>query len=269
MSDDDDPEDELGKNLPTLPFDWATEEWVLAGDALRETVEFYLAAGDGDRAKAARDALDSIKRRLDRLELYARAPRWEYAVWYEVSDSDPELLDLMQPNIADNNNSDLIFHGFWWGLSQAYDFSNRPTDPTEERWHENSAFQDWIAGDFEFRSFARLKESGLKSMTVEGFARGVCFNRSGLPTTNTFKDAPFEQAPKRDRSEGRNRLPDSALRAWWEGLPPETKGQPIDAVLTPLCRSSFPEHSIARDRIRALVPGRKPGPKPISRKQSA
>lgn len=56
------------------------------------------------------------------------------------------------------------------------------------------------------------------------------------------------------------RLPDSALKAWFDNLGPEAerKSQP---ELWELCREHHPDHSITRQRIRDKTTGRKRGPK--------
>ena len=64
------------------------------------------------------------------------------------------------------------------------------------------------------------------------------------------------------------RLPDAKLIKWWNGLAAGERAQ-IHDVLRELCQAKFPSHSISRQRIRDLDPGRKRGPKPSSGKMTA
>lgn len=61
------------------------------------------------------------------------------------------------------------------------------------------------------------------------------------------------------------RLPDARLKEWWWGLAEKDRGQSQSKLLE-VCRAAFPEHSVARQRIRELTPNRKRGPKPLRRK---
>lgn len=121
------------------------------------------------------------------------------------------------------------------------------------------------AGTFEAASVLTLPQS---KVTTWHSVVGLRFRRTDV-------EAAFG-CRKKARSASSTALPHglpslspSQLRDWWNELPEETKGQPIDRVLVPLCRSAFPNHGISRDRIRALAPGRKRGPKPFRDKLTA
>lgn len=253
--------------IEPFDFDFENEEWVLAGDALRETIEFYLAAGDGDRSVAVKAALAAIRRRLENLEIVARARRWHYSVSYDGVD-DPDLAGFLGKSVTCQDHTDVIFHGFWWALEQA---ARKMSEPDDDSWpQEHCATMDWVAGDFEFRSWTSVRLGPMKSTTVEGEARGVCFNRSGLPGTNRIQGVSpgALRRPIRRRDPHPN-LPNAALQSWWQALPDETKHLPIDHALVPLCRAAFPPHYISRDRIRELTGPRKRGPKPSRGKETA
>ncbi|MHC9419873.1 hypothetical protein ACYZX9_14890 [Sphingomonas citri] len=55
-------------------------------------------------------------------------------------------------------------------------------------------------------------------------------------------------------------LSEADLRRWWEKLAP-VRERLTQEQLRALAASDHPQHSVARDRIRALAEGRKPGPK--------
>ena len=63
-------------------------------------------------------------------------------------------------------------------------------------------------------------------------------------------------------------LPEAKLKKWWSSLTPVERGKSQD-MLRAKCAAKFPAHRVARQRIRAITPGRKRGRKPISQKEPA
>lgn len=240
-------------------FDWEKEEWVLAGHALRDAVELYVAAGNGDRLLATTDAISALRYRLKSGWLWARAPRWTHSVNYNgVAE---ELAATLHPSHIQGSDEDIIGPEFWWNLEQA-----ELAEPDE--WSTARVRMDWVSGDIEFRLESRVDEGPVSSVTVSGLAIGLCFNRSGLPTTPRITSGgPVGKVRSMQRNEN-PRLPEAMLQAWWSGLDEEAKSLPQRA-LEDICRGSFPRHHVSRDRIRALIPSRKPGPKPLCDKTPA
>lgn len=242
-------------------FDWETEEWVLAGHALRDAVELYAAAGDGNRGRAVQDAINALLHRLQNGQLWARSPNWSWTRTFENVHSDLE--QYFEPIRLSGGEDMLLGWQFWSQFDQAREWSLR--EP--EDWIENRARADWVAGDFEFFSSIKPSDGTMGRHSTQGEAYGVCFNRSGLPTTQRISTLTAAPRVKKltDRSPP---LPEALLRGWWDNLDTEQRALPQND-LERLCRSSFPHHHIARDRVRALDPGRKPGPKPLSGKATA
>jgi hypothetical protein len=56
------------------------------------------------------------------------------------------------------------------------------------------------------------------------------------------------------------RLPEAKLKWWWDALSDDERAKGHEELWT-LCRDAHPGHSISRERVRALDPGRKRGPK--------
>jgi hypothetical protein len=242
-------------------FDWDTEEWVLAGDALRETIEFYASSRDGDRVRAERDAIAALRHRLENGELWARSPKWKVALAYSGVVDDPIFDGMRVPQVVEGDGDYAIGPQFWWNYEQAERFEARG-----EEWVEASTRMDWVAGDLEYRTWTRVDKGPMTSVTNEAYAFGLCFNRTGLPTTQRITAGRFRKPrPARDP---RPPLPDALLRSWWSGMTEADRAQPW-SDLELMCRAAFPQHRIARDRVRALDPGRKPGPRPICGNPSA
>jgi hypothetical protein len=64
------------------------------------------------------------------------------------------------------------------------------------------------------------------------------------------------------------RLSVSKLQKWFDNLSVADRFMPQDKLLS-RCKSAHPDHSITRQRIRDLTPGRKQGPRPIGQKTTA
>lgn len=242
-------------------FDWDTEEWMLAGHALRDAVELYANARDGDRARAERDAIAAIRHRLENGELWARAPRWQHSVTYEGVVDDPIIAKAMADQTERGDADYALGPQFWWNYDQAERFAAR-----EDEWVTSSVRVDWVAGDIEFEMRSEIAKGPMKAMTISGHAYGLCFNRTGLPTTQRIVAGKFRK-PK-PQNDPRPPLPEALLRSWWTGMTEADRAQPW-SDLELMCKAMFPQHRIARDRVRALDPGRKPGPKPICGNPSA
>ncbi len=56
-------------------------------------------------------------------------------------------------------------------------------------------------------------------------------------------------------------VPDAQLQRWWDKRSP-VRDALSQADLWTLAKADFPDHAVARERIRALSEGRTPGPKP-------
>jgi hypothetical protein len=111
--------------------------------------------------------------------------------------------------------------------------------------------QDWEKGRFAGRGTA---PQGYGWMTLQG----VYFLRSSLdvllPRSMQREEGADQYQPPKPN------LPEADLKRWWE------KRAPVrDALsqndLWALAKADFPEHTVARERIRGLAEGRVPGPK--------
>lgn len=146
-----------------------------------------------------------------------------------------------------------------WGLG------SKPDDWTEEArewdipiwfWEEfttqDASSQNWEQGLFAGRGRA---PEGYGWMTLNG----VHFLRSSLevllPTTPTAAE---EQESVDSR---KSALPEGQLLRWWEKLA-GARDALTQEQLRGLATHDHPQHTVSRERIRALADGRKPGPKP-------
>lgn len=118
--------------------------------------------------------------------------------------------------------------------------------------------QNWTTGKFAAQVWA---EQGFGSVILEG----VHFLRSSLDalfpnlaTSQSRSDA--NELPKPPLSEGE-------LQRWWDGLS-DIRLLPTDEIWA-LASAHFKHHSVSRDRVRAIVPRRPPGPRPITPESSA
>lgn len=144
-------------------------------------------------------------------------------------------------------------------------------------WADRDMKQDWSHGDF-------LSTIYPDDTNFEIEAIGVTFDRAGIAALasianqvnpshadpTTIKDG-AELAEPAAMSVREGKLPplsQKALRRWWKTLSDVKRDLPSDK-LHKLCVSAHPANSIARDRVRALAPQRKPGPRPNKPKSSA
>jgi hypothetical protein len=88
---------------------------------------------------------------------------------------------------------------------------------------------------------------------------GVYFLRSSLdvllPTAAAIADGEASADPRKPA------LPEAELRRWWERLA-GARDALTQEQLRALATNDHPQHTVSRERIRALTDGRKPGPKP-------
>jgi hypothetical protein len=126
-----------------------------------------------------------------------------------------------------------------------------PTWFWEDFTAENSSTQSWEQGLFAGRGRG---PQGYGWITLNG----VYFLRSSLdvllPAAH-FLDAGQEALDKRKPD-----LPEAELRRWWDRLS-GARDVLTQEQLRALATNDHPQHSISRERIRALADGRKPGPK--------
>lgn len=116
---------------------------------------------------------------------------------------------------------------------------------------QDASSQDWEQGRFAGRGRG---PKGVGWLTLNG----VHFLRSSLDILlPCAPPAPEEndQADPRKPS-----LPEAELQRWWNKLAKARDGL-TQEQLRALAANDHPQHSVSRDRIRALAEGRKPGPK--------
>jgi len=133
---------------------------------------------------------------------------------------------------------------------------------------------DSISGEYDFYRHD-LDQSPSIELEVFGYARGVEVTRKGLPLIGDGNpdlegsDANFDNTQNVACNRVaygtrlyKPRLPEPTLLAWWNNLDSAAQKQSQE-ILCNLSNSAFPKNFISRQRIRALDPGRKRGPKPI------
>lgn len=99
-------------------------------------------------------------------------------------------------------------------------------------------------------------------VSVEEFGRWLESKGSAVPPAKRGKANPSSIAAQPKR------MADVALRKWFERLTEGEKAMAADK-LWELCKSANPDKSITRHRVRALVPHRKQGPRPIRQNRTA
>ena len=144
-------------------------------------------------------------------------------------------------------------------------------------WADRDMKQDWSHGDFVSTIYPDDAKFEIEAI-------GVTFDRAGIaalasismqvnpsaadPTTIRDEAQLAEPAVMSVRGGKLPPLSQEALKRWWTGLSDVERDLPSDK-LHKQCVSAHPANSIARDRVRALAPQRKPGPRPIEPKSSA
>lgn len=112
-----------------------------------------------------------------------------------------------------------------------------------------SASQVWDIGRFSGRSKADLNEQHIE-------LTGVYFLKATIPGYVEKLEG------EADKEESKPTLPEGELRRWWDSLAASRDSLTQDDLLL-LIRAKYPDKHIARDRIREISGGRKPGKKPI------
>ena len=113
-------------------------------------------------------------------------------------------------------------------------------------------FSRWVKGISVF-GFAFFDKQELADVLAG--AEAVPKGLSSTKATEQSKSSDFEVSSDAP-------LMDSALRRWWGRLTDAERNKP-QKILLDLCRAAHPGKQIARGRIRALTPHRRPGPRPI------
>ncbi|MCW1984924.1 UNVERIFIED_ORG: hypothetical protein M2348_000635 [Sphingomonas sp. R1F5B] len=125
--------------------------------------------------------------------------------------------------------------------------------------------QDWESGNLEF--------SGVEPITqqpIRGRAVGVELERKGLPLVGSESAYAVPTPPEapvaivKSEREQKPRLKPAELQRWWARLSVDEQNE-TQTALWEKCCAAHPNHAIARDRIRDLTRGRKPGRRPIRR----
>jgi len=135
---------------------------------------------------------------------------------------------------------------------------------------------DWLVGDFCYHYSECESMTDVVNFGLFGSARDVEVALHDLPllqswpkyNVNRLRGDKTIEVRGKSAAVVQDKLPrvsESVLFAWWNNLDENCRNLPQDD-LWQLAKASFPRNSIARDRIRALDPGRKPGPKQFSGK---
>jgi hypothetical protein len=112
----------------------------------------------------------------------------------------------------------------------------------------------------------RFKEIGIS------LERKIEIVRLGLPHTpgvRRVEQVQGDRAPFTHRSESGPRLSDSDLKKWFDSLGEKKQATMSQDELWSAAKEAHPHHTITRDRIRALTPNRKRGPKRFGGKMTA
>lgn len=244
-------EDKLTLHQEQSRTKFSAYEWRSMHSALSQVKKFYQGVGFSETA-AEVNAKRAILRRLEKGGAFSKisgdnAVNQYYCVAYAHHRDKPRK--PREFNLSDGTQAKIfgvIPITFWRFLNRS--------EKLEEC--------DWWAGDFVFSYF----DSQLDA-EISGKALNVEVTICKLPGFT-------EQRPLRTRrhlSREDMKLPpvaEAALVGWWASLDRATKKM-SHAKLVEVAKSAFPGKFVSRDRVRALDPGRKPGPKPISDKTSA
>lgn len=228
-------------------------DWQPAEIAFSQVKRFYEGSGR-DKLEAEEQAQTAILRRLLRGGAFARIRNADARIMYDLTLFPGENLRKRRGSVIHwgHLNGDnalpkgVISRNFWRMLNRS----------------GSSSLRDWHAGDFEFdfedeklecQVVGKLLDALISVCKLPGYDRGL---DKSVKAKNRFNAA---ESP---------RLSEFALQNWWCSLDAETQRLP-QTQITELCKAAFPRNSISRDRIRALDPGRKPGPKPIGEEATA
>lgn len=129
--------------------------------------------------------------------------------------------------------------------------------------------------DAAFASLVRLASKHDLGRWSFHFWRTDAFENSQHTTLEDvdFRRSEVEELAGKMSRTARTTLPpisDSDLKKWWAKQPYKDPGNltSIDEIVS-ITRAAHPDKSISRDRIRALIPSRKRGPKPLRGKMTA
>lgn len=138
-------------------------------------------------------------------------------------------------------------------------------------WGDRDMKQDWSHGDFVSTIYPNDTKFEIEAI-------GVTFDQAGIealaPSAINLKASPVDLKsmtgePRRTDSPARAvgggklpSLPDATLQRWWKGLSDRERNLPRQ-ILHERCLHAHPDNSIARERVREILPKRKPGPRPI------
>ena len=230
-------------------MDGRREEWIPLRQAVVEVAKEYSNFLSCERAAALVAAHNAIIRRLQLNLMKSRSEDWS--------------LSFIQTGNRRESNQNVI-NGF--EIPGEFWFEFEKSDCISA--------SDWVSGEYIFIRH-RIDHYSMKIIECMGYASKVEVNRDGLPVIGDYfsnlreSDEKFDHTHKSSRKRvvdatkvRKPTLPVTKLTNWWEAL--DAKSRALSHVeLLKLANVSFPENSISRDRIRALAPGRKPGPKPI------
>lgn len=222
---------------------------------------------------------------------------------YFVTEAYKVEFELSEANAWDKAQSSFwnrLQSGEMLAKSNDSNFSNFPTKNNPERrlgcWGSESIiplmfweylrvgkveYADWIAGDFRYTYCDGDRHTDKVELGLFASASNVQVALHNLPVLQSWPNydvTRLNRAPKielvptacpENLAAGKApRLSDAALEVWWKNLDPENRKLP-QAKLWELAKACFPRNLVSRDRIRALDPGRKPGPKRLGGKMSA
>jgi hypothetical protein len=141
---------------------------------------------------------------------------------------------------------------------------NREKRQTDE-WSSNSCTIGFALADERRGNFKAVRvEAG--QWATESFVFdvvGLKFRRTDL--ASVFSEKALRSSSKQSKLK---RLPEALLLEWWNGLDEETKAVSQNEHLR-LCIAQFPDHHVARERVRELTRGRTVGRKPLGGKTTA
>lgn len=237
-------------------------EWMPMRDAVEGSTALYARHYGSDRPTASRRAMAVIMKRLARGELLAQSKSYSFTIVDGEGHS---------TSVGHAESGQSIPTLFWEHWICAAEHGKRTVD--------------WVAGEF---SFILGNSAGFAESWGE--VRDVHLERGGLASIAGLTDALVGQpqgAPIGGKRLGsrvragalpttvkRKPLPEAALNQWAASLEPDALAADMDEVLWLLCQAAFPNHHVARRRLRKAIAGvteggRKQGPKPIRQKPTA
>jgi len=126
--------------------------------------------------------------------------------------------------------------------------------------NEGNEFSDSFAASSATRKIDRICVDRVSFEKLKAETSGSAVSTNGSQST--------PQVVARSNGKGLPRLPDRKLTDWWCALNAADRDLSRD-VLHKRCVTAHPNHSIARQRVRDILPKRKPGPRPITPETTA